>query len=107
MATKKKAEKSEEERSVGSVVNLTEDEQSTMTNVEEDVVKAKMALADADLIFSNAERARNEARAKLVQANEAYTALVINIAKAHQINTEDKNQKWSFDTAKLTFTRQA
>lgn len=107
MATKKKATEPVEEREVGSVVALTEEEQEAMTAAEQEVVRAKIVLADADVILSGAERSKNEARERMLKANETYTNMVISVAKKHGINTEDKTQKWSFDTSKLQFTRQA
>lgn len=102
MATKKKTEPKAD---AGNTVPLTEKEQEGLREIEQTVIRAKLTLADADLACANVERARLDARNQLNKANKAYTDLVLTMAKHHGIDSNDKSQKWTFDTSTMTFIR--
>lgn len=87
-------------------VVLSNEERAKLSMVESQVVRLKIALADADLQLARFEAARNDLRQKVEEATKAYVDGVVGAAKAHGIDLDDKAVRWNFDTNKMTFTRQ-
>jgi hypothetical protein len=88
------------------VIELSEEEKSKASDLQREMVNAKISLADADSRVVAAESARNEARARLSKAAEDYFRQLKVFAEGHQIDLKDSTSKWTFDMSKMAFIKQ-
>lgn len=87
-------------------VSLGDEERAALAELEQGVVRAKLALADLDIQAMRMDTARSELRQKVADATKAYVDEVVAAAAKHGIDINDTGAKWNFDTNKMTFTRQ-
>lgn len=89
----------------GAEFALSAEERDNIAKLEAETVRCKVALADSDAQFVRAELIRNEMRANTGKAVQAYVDAVVEAAKAHGIDLEDKTTRWNFDVSTMTFSR--
>lgn len=87
-------------------VTLADEERAELTELEQGVVRAKLALADLDIQAMRMDAARSDLRQKVADATKAYVDRVVAAAEKHGIDINDTGTKWNFDTNKMTFTHQ-
>ena len=84
------------------LVALSDEERQHIAALDKNCAALKLALADTVLAL---EQKKHEIMKAIGQAQEAFTQRVLVAASEHGIDTDDKTQKWTFDTAQATFTR--
>lgn len=89
-----------------SAVSVSDEQKASISAAEQEIVRAKLALADLDIRRSAFEKSHSEAISNYEKVSKAYVAAVMDAAKSNGIDIEDKSVRWNFDTTSFTFTRQ-
>lgn len=92
---KPQSEKSDE-------LKLSDDERSQIQALQQNILRAQVALASADIQVVRAEEARNEARRNLLNASDALRQRLLGAVSDHG---EDPLAQWDFDPSAMTLKK--